>query len=86
MKASVLITYLKQNGWQEVRQQGIHHILMHPSHPNLISVPDLGEQFLNPAMINDITREAGLKGRVHKVKFSPAGIMKMIKTLLGLTH
>lgn len=86
MKASVLISYLERNGWQEIRQQGIHRILMHPQHPNLISVPDLGEQFLNPALINDITREAGLKGRVYKIKWSPLGLLQAIKNMLGMTR
>jgi predicted RNA binding protein YcfA (HicA-like mRNA interferase family) len=86
MKASVLIQYLKQNGWHEIRQQGIHCILQHPHHPNLLSVPDLGEQLLNPEMINDITREAGLKGRVFKIRWSPAGMLQFIKNLMGLTR
>ena len=86
MKATVLIQYLKQNGWQEIRQQGIHHILKHAHHPNLISVPDLGEQFLNPEMINDITREAGLKARVFRIKWNPAGLVQLIKNLMGLTR
>lgn len=86
MKATVLIQYLQQNGWQEIRQQGIHHILQHPTHPNLISVPDLGEQFLSPEMINDITREAGLTGRVFKIRWRPAGMLELIKNLMGLTR
>jgi predicted RNA binding protein YcfA (HicA-like mRNA interferase family) len=84
MKSSVLIQYLKRNGWQEIRQQGIHCILMHPHHPNIISVPDLGEQMLTPEIVNDIAREAGLKGRVQKIQWSPAGVVKIVKNLLGL--
>lgn len=86
MTASFLISYLEKAGWQEVRQQGIHRILKHPNHPNLLSIPDLGEQALKPALVNDICREAGLKGRIGKVKFSPKGIMTMAKNLMGLSR
>jgi predicted RNA binding protein YcfA (HicA-like mRNA interferase family) len=84
MKASVLIHFLEKAGWQQVRQQGIHRIFSHPAHANLISVPDLGEQFLQPTTVNDIAHEAGLKGRVHKIQFSPAGLLTTLKQLLGL--
>ena len=86
MTASFLISYLERSGWQQVRQQGIHRILSHPNHPNLLSIPDLGEQALKPSLVNDICREAGLKGRVHKVQFSLRGIVTMIKNVLGLSQ
>jgi predicted RNA binding protein YcfA (HicA-like mRNA interferase family) len=83
MTASTLIQFLQRAGWQEVRQQGIHRIFSHPDHANVISVPDMGEQFLQPAVVNDIAREAGLPGRVHRIRLSPAGIMNFFKNLLG---
>ncbi|MCU7550718.1 type II toxin-antitoxin system HicA family toxin [Chitinophagaceae bacterium LB-8] len=86
MTASFLISYLERAGWQQVRQQGIHRILSHPSHPNLLSIPDLGEQALKPSLVNDICREAGLKGRVHKEQFSPRGIVTMVRNVLGLSR
>jgi predicted RNA binding protein YcfA (HicA-like mRNA interferase family) len=86
MTASFLISYLEKAGWQQVRQQGTHRILKHPNHPNLLSIPDLGEAALKPGLINDICREAGLKGRVHKIKLSPKGIVTMVKNLLGLSR
>jgi predicted RNA binding protein YcfA (HicA-like mRNA interferase family) len=85
MTATFLVSYLEKAGWQQVRQLGGHRILTHPTHPNLLSIPDLGEQALKPGIVNDICREAGLKGRVHKVQFHPKGIITMVKNLLGLS-
>jgi len=86
MTASFLISYLEKAGWQQVRQQGTHRILTHPKHPNLLSIPDLGEQALKPSLINNIFREAGLKGRVRKIQLSPKGIVTVVKNLLGLSR
>ncbi len=86
MTAAFLISYLERFGWQQIRQQGIHRILSHPNHPNLLSIPDLGEEALKPSLVNDICREAGLKGRVAKIQFSPRGIVTMVKHVLGLSR
>jgi predicted RNA binding protein YcfA (HicA-like mRNA interferase family) len=86
MTASFLINYLESAGWQQLRHQGVHRILSHPNHPNLLSIPDLGEQALKPRLVNDICREAGLKGRVSKVNFSPRGIVTIVKNILGLSQ
>jgi predicted RNA binding protein YcfA (HicA-like mRNA interferase family) len=86
MTAAFLISYLEKAGWQQVRSQGIHRMLSHPNHPNLLSIPDLGEQALKPGLVNDICREAGLKGRIHKVQFRPKGIFLMVKNVLGLSR
>ncbi|PSR52399.1 hypothetical protein AHMF7605_02095 [Adhaeribacter arboris] len=86
MTASFLISHLEKAGWQQVRQQGTHRILSHSNHPNLLSIPDLGEQALNPSLVNDICREAGLKGRVHKIQLSPKGIITIVKNLLSLSQ
>ncbi len=86
MTASMLIKFLLQAGWQEVRQQGIHRIFSHPDHSKVISVPDMGEQFLQPAVVNDIAREAGLPGRVHRIRLNLAGIVHFFKNLLGLAR
>jgi predicted RNA binding protein YcfA (HicA-like mRNA interferase family) len=86
MTATMLIKFLRQAGWQEVRQQGIHRIFTHPDHASVISVPDMGEQMLQPAVVNDIAREAGLPGRVHRIRFSPAGLVNLFKNLLGLSR
>jgi predicted RNA binding protein YcfA (HicA-like mRNA interferase family) len=86
MTASFLIRYLERAGWQQVRRQGIHRILSHPNHTNLLSIPDLGEQALKSSLVNDICQEAGLKGRVHKVHFSPKGIVTIVKNVLGLSR
>lgn len=86
MTASFLISYLEKAGWQHVRWQGIHRILSHPNHPNLLSIPDVGEETLKPSLVNDLCREAGLKGRVHKVQFSPKGMVTMARNILGLSR
>jgi predicted RNA binding protein YcfA (HicA-like mRNA interferase family) len=84
MKASFLILYLERAGWRQIRQQGIHCILSHPTHANLLSVPDLGETFLQPSLVNDICREAGLKGRVFKKSLSIGGLVTALRSLLGI--
>jgi len=86
MTASSLISYLEKAGWHQVRQQGSHRILSHPRHPNLLSIPDLEDQPLKPSLVNDICREAGLKGRVHKIQLSPKGVVTIVKNLLGLSR
>lgn len=86
MKASILIKYLENAGWEQVRLQGTHRILSNPKHHNLLSIPDLGEESLQGNLVNDICREAGLKGRVHKIKFSPKGVVMMIKNVLGISR
>jgi predicted RNA binding protein YcfA (HicA-like mRNA interferase family) len=85
MTASFLVSYLEKAGWRQVRQQGDHRILTHPSHPNLLSIPDLGEQALKPGLVNNICREAGLRGRVHKIQISPKGMVTVVKNLLGFS-
>ena len=86
MTASMLIKFLLQAGWQEVRQQGIHRIFSHPGHASVISVPDMGEQPLQPGLVNDIAQEAGLPGRVHRIRINLGGLMAFLKNLLGLTR
>ncbi|WP_373497372.1 type II toxin-antitoxin system HicA family toxin [Aquiflexum sp.] len=86
MKASFLISILEKAGWQKVRKQGSHYILTHPNHPNLLSIPELGEQSLKPILINNIFREAGLKGRMRKIQLSPKRIVTVVKNLLGLSR
>jgi predicted RNA binding protein YcfA (HicA-like mRNA interferase family) len=86
MTASTLIKFLLQAGWQEVRRQGIHRIFSHPGRPNVISVPDLGEEALQPWLVNDIAREAGLPGRVHRIRWNVGGVVTFFKNLLGLTR
>jgi predicted RNA binding protein YcfA (HicA-like mRNA interferase family) len=86
MTAATLIKFLLQAGWQEVRQQGIHRIFSHPDHANVISVPDMGEQALQPALVNDIAREAGLPGGVSRIRMSPAGLVNFFKNLLRLAR
>jgi|GEM_PF-990553 len=66
MKASALMHMLLQAGWSEIRQQGHHRIFSHPAHPNLIAVPDLGDRSLKLGLLNDILREAGIRGRVKQ--------------------
>ena len=66
MKASDLIQLLITAGWHEIRQQGHHRIFSHTAHPNLIAVPDFGDESLKLGLLNDILREAGFEGRVKK--------------------
>jgi predicted RNA binding protein YcfA (HicA-like mRNA interferase family) len=86
MTASFLISYLERAGWKQVRQQGIHRILINPDRPNFLSIPDLGEQSLKPGLVNDICREAGLKGRVHRLQFGPKRMVVIVKKLLGMSR
>jgi len=86
MTASFLISYFERAGWQQVRRQGIHSILSHPNHPNLLSIPDLGDQGLKPSLVNELCREADLKGRIHKLQPGPKGLIQMVKNLLGLNR
>jgi predicted RNA binding protein YcfA (HicA-like mRNA interferase family) len=79
MKASDLIQMLTAAGWHEVRQQGQHRIFSHASRPNLISVPDLGDQSLKLGLLNDILREAGFVGRVKKAPRLIQWIVSLIK-------
>jgi predicted RNA binding protein YcfA (HicA-like mRNA interferase family) len=86
MTAAFLINYLEKAGWQQVRSQGIHRILSHSNHPNLLSIPDMGEQALKPSLVNDICRAAGLKGRLHKIQLSPTGLVRVVKNIFGLAR
>ncbi|WP_461127649.1 type II toxin-antitoxin system HicA family toxin [Spirosoma aerophilum] len=79
MKASDLIQMLTAAGWHEVRQQGQHRIFSHTARPNLISVPDLGEQSLKLGLLNDILREAGFVGRVKKAPRLIQWLVSLIK-------
>jgi predicted RNA binding protein YcfA (HicA-like mRNA interferase family) len=86
MNATQLIKILLQAGWFEIRQTGNHRIFRHSTHPNLISVPDLGDQPLTADLINDIFREAGLKARIGKIRLNLSGLLNMLKNILGLSH
>ena len=86
MNASQLIKVLLQAGWFEIRQTGYHRIFRHAAHPNLISIPDLGDQLLTIDLINDIFREAGLKARIGKIQLNPKGLLTMLRNILGLNH
>ncbi len=86
MNAAQLIKVLLQAGWFEIRQTGHHRIFRHAAHPNLISIPDLGEQLLTIDLINDIFREAGLKARIGKIRLNLGGLLNMLKNILGLSH
>lgn len=79
MNASDLIQMLTAAGWHEVRQQGQHRIFSHATHPNLISVPDLGNESLKLGLLNDILREAGFVGRVKKAPHLIQWIASLLK-------
>ena len=84
--ASFLINYLEKSGWKQIRQEGTHQILEHPGHPNLLSIPDPGNEGLNPRLVNAIFQEAGLKARVHKEQFNPKRMITVIKQFLGTSR
>jgi predicted RNA binding protein YcfA (HicA-like mRNA interferase family) len=86
MNASALITILENAGWVQTRQRGNHRIFMHTDHPNLISIPDLGEKNLNIVLLNDVFREAGLHCRIFKLSLSPTQLWKGILSALRITR
>jgi predicted RNA binding protein YcfA (HicA-like mRNA interferase family) len=61
MNAKELIKLLEQNGWQEVRCRGSHHIFKHPEIPLSIPVAFHGSKDIPPGTLNKILKAARLK-------------------------
>ncbi|HSE78232.1 MAG TPA: type II toxin-antitoxin system HicA family toxin [Alphaproteobacteria bacterium] len=62
MNSREIITMLKQDGWQEVRQAGSHLHFRHPSKPGTVTVPHPRKD-LTIATIKSIERQSGVKLR-----------------------
>ena len=62
MKYRDLEKILKNDGWQEVRQEGSHKHFKHPVKTNLITVAFHGNnKDLKKGKLNKILKDAGLK-------------------------
>ncbi len=59
MNGKELLKLLKNNGWQEVRIEGSHHV-MRKDNQTLI-VPVHGSKSVKKGLLNAILKEAGLK-------------------------
>ena len=55
-----LLRALKRNGWQEVRQEGSHVQLKHPSKPGRVTVASHRGDILNPKTLSRALEQAGL--------------------------
>lgn len=60
MKSKDLLKMLKNDGWQEVRINGSHHHLKHPTKTGLVTVPH-PKKDLPIGTVNNILKQAGLK-------------------------
>lgn len=60
MKSADLIKLLKANGWTQSRVRGSHHVYVHATNPNLITVPH-PKKDLGTGMVNSLLKLAGLK-------------------------
>ena len=51
---------LKEDGWYEVGKKGSHHHFKHPVKPGKIPVPEHAGKDINPSLVREILKEAGL--------------------------
>ena len=61
MKASELLRILKRDGWYEVRQEGSHKMMAHPTKPGSFPFPDHGSKVMGKGFASKILKKAGLK-------------------------
>jgi mRNA interferase HicA len=61
MKYSGLFRLLKQDGWQEIRQNGGHIILQHPEKKTQISVPFHSGKEVKKGLLTGILKQAKIK-------------------------
>jgi len=84
MKTTLLIQLLKRGGWRQNRKVNNELVFTHPDFTNLISVPDMGEQEINPELLNEIFQAARLKTRIHKITVpSPANLLTRLKSFFN---
>jgi predicted RNA binding protein YcfA (HicA-like mRNA interferase family) len=62
LTAREVLQLLREDGWDEVAQRGLHLHLEHPDKPGKVTVP-MHKGSLPPGTLNSILRQAGLKGR-----------------------
>ena len=51
---------IKADGWYEVGQKGSHHQYNHPTKPGRVTVPEHGGKDINPNIVKNIMKQAGL--------------------------
>jgi predicted RNA binding protein YcfA (HicA-like mRNA interferase family) len=61
MKCSELLRKLKRDGWFEIRQEGSHKIMEHPTKKGTIIFPDHGSKELRKGTEEAIKKQAWLK-------------------------
>ena len=59
MKASELLWILKRDGWYEVRQEGSHKIMAHPTKPGSFPFPDHGSKEMGKGLASKILKKGG---------------------------
>ncbi len=59
MNGKELLKLLKNNGWQEVRIEGSHHVMRKDN--QTLTVPVHGSKSVKKGLLNAILKEAGLK-------------------------
>lgn len=62
MKVRELIKFLKVDGWTQVRQRGDHRQFQHPVKPGTVTVAGKPNIDVPPGTLNNILKQAGLKG------------------------
>jgi predicted RNA binding protein YcfA (HicA-like mRNA interferase family) len=61
-KGRELIRLLERHGWEVVRVEGSHHILVKPGREEVISVPVHGSKDIKAGMAHHILRLADIDG------------------------
>lgn len=61
MKYTELFKKLKRDGWEEIRQNGSHVILEHPTKKGQLTVPFHGSKEVKTGLCNSILKQAGIK-------------------------
>ena len=62
MKVREVIKRLEKDGWYLVRTRGSHRQYKHPSKPGKVTVPGKLSDELPPGTLNNILKQAQLKG------------------------
>ncbi|MES2418483.1 MAG: type II toxin-antitoxin system HicA family toxin [Bacteroidota bacterium] len=61
IKSSELFRLLKKNGWFEVRQNGSHVIMRHPTKQGSIPIPFHASKEVKKRLLNAILKQADIK-------------------------
>lgn len=61
MKYNELFKLLKRDGWFEVRQNGSHVIMKHPTKTEQLTVPYHSGKEVKKGLVSSILKQAGIK-------------------------